>query len=114
MLRFQIPRGVLPIRLDRAVLMISIKAPARTVEIFAGRGADTVSLESFVSPIGLLHVETDQAQGLATDATGGLYFGIDVSELHGSDNDPAEDAAEAFDWVIEDLQLQLTGEALGP
>lgn len=112
LLRFQIPRGVLPIRLHRATLTISIKAPSRTVDIFAGRGEDTVTLETVSSPIGTLHVETDQAQALSVDATGGLYFGIDVSDPNRADEEPVEVTPGAFDWSIQSLQLQLRAESL--
>lgn len=114
MLRFQIPPGVLPIQLDRAVLTISINAPSRTVDIIARDATEIVRLETFESPIGILRVETDQAELLTLDDTGGLLFGIDVSELHGEQKDPARGAVEAFDWVVESLQLELTGEALDP
>ncbi len=114
MLRFQIPRGVLPIQLDRAVLTVSINAPSRTVDVIARRGTEIVPLETFDSPIGILRVETDQAELLTPDTTGGLLFGIGVSESHGEQKDPARGAVEAFDWVVQSLQLELMGEALNP
>ena len=112
MLRFQIPRGVLPIRLERAVLSISINAPSRTVEVIARHGTDTFLLKSLVSPIGQLRVESVQADALSLDDTGGLLFGINVGEWN--DQDPTRGTTNAFGWSIQSLQLELTGIALTP
>jgi hypothetical protein len=105
-LRFQLPAAVLPFQVERAVCWIDIKAPSRQLEVLAYQDGEPVSLLSQPNPLGRLQVEIDRSELLQLDADGGLLLGITVRAMTSSGSSLA--------WKIDDLQLEVHGQALAP
>lgn len=102
MLRFQVPRELLPLQIDRATVSVDVSAPGRPLEILAGLGRDEV-LATRVSPLGRLRIQIDRPEVLQPDAAGGIYLGIAVGD---SGQAGGQTVAE---WAINDLRLELAG-----
>src|SRR5262249_49724836 len=78
LLRFQDPRELLPLRVERAVLHIAIHAPERPFELL-GRGPTGLEvLARRHSPVGRLRLVIDRGDALQPDAGGGVRVGIAV------------------------------------
>ena len=113
-LRFQVPEKLLPIRLDRARLMLRINAPSRKVQLLARRGQAWVSLSSWNGPVGGLPLEITDPALLELDERGGLLLGIRVGG-DGSSGDP-NDVVNLVGsaWRIDAIELDVMGETLEP
>jgi hypothetical protein len=103
MLRFQVPRELLPLEIDRATVSLDISAPGRPLEILAGLGRNEV-LATRVSPLGRLRIQIDRPEVLQPDAAGGVYLGIAVG-----DSGQAAKGKTVAEWAINDLRLELAG-----
>src|SRR5262249_15223192 len=79
MLRFQVPRELLPLQIDRATVAVDVSAPGRPLEILAGGRRGEV-LATRASPVGRLRIEIDRPDVLRPDAAGGVYLGIAVGD----------------------------------
>lgn len=106
-LRFQIPRGVLPLKLDRARLTLDITAPSRTLQIVGFAGGQNKTVFARTSPIGRIPVDITDPSILELDENGGFRLGILVA----ASTDASGRKARA-NWVINSLQLEVAGEAL--
>jgi hypothetical protein len=110
MLRFQCPAQLLPLRPTRAGVALTLSAPSRQVEIVGVSGGNTVSLARLNSPVGTSRVAIDRADVLELDPDGGLRVGVFVGEIEGS----TSSEASRLGWKIEEVELEISGETLGP
>jgi hypothetical protein len=113
MLRFQVPRELLPLQIDRATVSVDVSAPGRPLEILAGLGRDEV-LATRVSPRGRLRIQIDRPEVLQPDAAGGVYLGIAVGDSGQAGGQTArlgevELRQTVAEWAINDLRLELAG-----
>jgi hypothetical protein len=106
MMRYQLPPEILPVRLERAMLSINLTAPSRTLTITTAIDGNIVSLATRDSPAGTIRVEVGADQ-LRLDAQGGVLLGIKIGAHPSS-------SATAPEWKINEVQLQLEGQALEP
>lgn len=111
-LRFRIPKQVLPIQLDRVILTIDIKAPSRELQILGQLNGEFVILESRGSPLGKLEFEIDREDVLQINSDGELTLGVNVGDARDGESNRLLDPSEAQTWTIEDLQLELAGKTV--
>ena len=117
--RCLVPQSVMPCKLGKAQIDLTIKAPGRTVAIEGFVNGEFKQLHAFVSPIGAVqHTVTDPG-ALELDEKGGLRLRISVSESD-EQRAAAKLAAESGDkqgeplrntWGIESLQVSFEGVA---
>jgi hypothetical protein len=102
-LRFQLPRAVLPLKVERARLLAKIAAAGRRVTV-AGR-ADGAPVELYRAESPLDPVEVNIADGrlLRPDEEGGLHLNVSLSELLAGEGSQK--------WTIDYLELGVSGTA---
>ena len=111
-LRFQIPRQVLPIALQRASLTIRINAPSRKLEVFAFRGDQPVTLATRASRVGSVEVDVTQSELIELDEGGGLLLGIGVDRQAIATRETGMIAPTGSAWKIEAVELEVAGTTL--
>jgi hypothetical protein len=107
LLRFQCPEQILPLRCQAAKLTISIIAPSRTMTILGIEDGKAVSLARVDSPVGTMQFTIDRAGVLKLDRGGGLLLEIRVGPMQAA----TTKGVLAQGWKINDVQLELSGEA---
>ncbi len=108
-LRFQMPPTVLPLKIARATLSFSVRAPSRSLKILAFNQGEPVAIKTLSHPIGAFSVELDREELLQLDGEGRLALAVQVS------NDEAaqpNDLMGQASWEIEWLRLEVTGTVL--
>ena len=113
-LRFELPRQVLPIRLDRARLVVRINAPSRTVQLLGYGSQRWVSLATWNSPVGGFPLEITDPELLELDDQGGFLLGITVAPDRSSEAVTGLVTRLGSAWKIEAVELEVTGETLEP
>jgi len=113
-LRFQVPGQVLPIRLDRARLVVRINAPSRKVQLLGYAGQRWVSLATWNSPVGGFPLAITDPELLELDDQGGFLLGIAVARDRSADADTGLVPGLGSAWRIEAVELEVTGETLEP
>lgn len=79
-LKFSMPREVLPGRISNAKLSLKIHAPSRTVEVTGFKNGLPVVIETQKSPSGVFNISVDEPDLLQLTEDGALLFGINVSQ----------------------------------
>ncbi len=102
-LRFQLPRSVLPISIEKATFVAKVRAPSRRVLVHGYEGDRTTKLLEAVEPTAPLRVEITDPNLLKVDAAGGLHVGLAIT---GDANLGA--ILESF-WYIDSIQLEIAG-----
>ena len=111
-LRFQIPKEVLPVELDRAALTIEIKALSYRLEIVGWSAGQLVPLASRNGPVGTVRFEIDRAEVLELDDRGGLLLGINVGGRPSSAPSGSSPLMASPAWKIEAVRLEVAGRTL--
>lgn len=101
-LRFQLPREVLPLKVERARLLARIEAPGRRVTISGRADGAPVELYRAESPLDPILVEVADERLLRPDEDGGLRFNVSLGELLAGD-------AGSQKWIINYLELEVSG-----
>ena len=110
MLAFQVPEFLLPLKLNRAVMTVKIKASQRQVDIVYP-GADSEDpddanvLFTEQSPVGTLRIEIDEPAALHVNDSGQLLLGVHISDPE----DKTQLSIQKSGWQIEDLYLDAYG-----
>jgi hypothetical protein len=126
MFRFVLPPQVLPCRIDRATIKLSLHAPSREVVITGWSAGQKVPIRQLESRRDVLEFAVDQPELLEVDSAGGLLFGVTVSktkeqiaeaqrEEAGSFEDDGQDRSNKSHnskWQINYLRVQVAGETL--
>jgi hypothetical protein len=108
-LRFQLPPSVLPLKIERARVVLKIDAPSRRVSIRGHSDGGLIDVGHADSPLDPIRFDIEDEKCLQPDAHGGLH--LDVS-IGGSADDPGRSAREpSIDkkWQIEYLELEISG-----
>jgi hypothetical protein len=105
-LRFQLPPAVLPIRLSRATLTLTVRAPSRSVQLLVLSGGAPTEVLSLSHPIGTYSVVLDREELLQLDDRGGLLLIVQVGPDETAN--PLDQMSEAT-WLIKSLQLEVAG-----
>ncbi|HUT95356.1 MAG TPA: hypothetical protein VMY37_38230 [Thermoguttaceae bacterium] len=113
-LRFQVPEQVLPIKLDRARVVVRINAPSRTVQLLGHAGQRWVSLATWNSPVGGFPLEITDTELLELDDQGGFLLGIAVARDRSSEAGTGPVTRLGSAWRIEAVELEIEGETLEP
>jgi hypothetical protein len=109
-LRFQLPRAVLPFKVEQARLVVKIDAPLRRVTISGRTDGGLVELHHVDSPLDPIHIEIGDERFLHVDEQGGLHINLSVrGEPNGGAR--AQDAQSDGKWTIEYLELEVSGRA---
>jgi hypothetical protein len=110
-LRFELPRSVLPLKVERASLLVRVRAPSRKVSVLGYDGENSIALKEIESPIDPLRVVVTDPRFLQPDSEGCLYLGLDISGRVGASSaDPeARDVELDEVWRIESIGLEVSG-----
>jgi len=103
-LRFQLPREVLPLKVERARLYARITAPARQLTLAGRRDSGSAKLFTVENPIDPIQLDITREDVLQLDDRGGLYVHLSLSEQARS-----PDKGE-FLWQIHSLEMEVVGE----
>ena len=109
-LRFQIPRILLPVAVQRGRLVIQVTGPVIRLEVAGQRpNLDVVPIQTWKDPVGTLSLELTDSELLTVTADGGLLL-----RISGGDPNKLEQVMFEFDpdskvsyWQIESLALEL-------
>lgn len=107
-LGFRLPRSVLPMTIERAILRARVRAPSRQFSVSGYAGEQSVPLRTVESPIDPVVVELKDASLLQLDPDGYLRLGIEVSARTGGDSEPGIIQLDDT-WRIESLTLEVVG-----
>ncbi len=102
-LRFPLPPSVLPLTVERATLVLKIRAPGRTVSI---HGAGRVIREA-MNPIDTIRIDVTDVALLELDADGGLRFDLKVSASTDADKGVG---SPGVGWRIESIAMEVAGQ----
>jgi hypothetical protein len=108
-LRFQLPKSVLPLEVERAHLFITVRAPLRRFSV-GGYDKDGTprELRASESPAGPIEVDITQPNLLTLDSQGGIYLNVVVGKRPGEDAIASTEETESR-WSIDALALEVTG-----
>jgi hypothetical protein len=108
-LRFQLPKSVLPLEVDRAHLFATVRAPLRRFSV-AGydRNGTTRELLAAESPSGPVEVDIRQTNLLTLDPQGGLYLNVVIGKRPGEDAITRTEESKSR-WSIDALALEVAG-----
>ena len=106
-LRFQVPREMLTVKLERARLTLDITAPSRTLQIVGSAGGQNKTVFTKANPIGQIPVDITDPSLLEADETGGFHLGVFVT---GPKSAPRN--TQTTSWKINSLQLEVAGAAM--
>ncbi|MHB8900085.1 MAG: hypothetical protein ACYC6Y_15155 [Thermoguttaceae bacterium] len=109
-LRFQVPECVLPLEVTRATLLLSVRAPSRSVEILALSDAGPVVVKTLIHPIGAYQVTLDRPDLLRLDEQGGLKIAVSAG---GEQSEDHQDLMSLAPWKVESIQLGIAGRVRG-
>jgi hypothetical protein len=117
LLRFQLPRTILPLKVEGARFSTSVRAPQRRFTVAGSdsahaenAGAKPIELFSGEGLAGPVSVEITQKDLLVLDDQGGLYVRVIVGELP----EQAGEESRSSDprWSMESPELEITGRTL--
>ena len=105
-LRFQLPESVFPLSIQKATISAKIKAPSRRIIFSAYQNEMATKIFETMEPTAPFQVEITDPRYLKLDANGGLHVGIAIT------GDARVDGILESFWMIESLQLEVTGQTL--
>ncbi len=104
-LRFQLPPSVLPLRVERATLVVQARAPFRRLTLSGVRDDKPVQLAQVTAPVDPVRVEITDPALLRLDEQGGLYLNVALSDPTPGSSSTASDLA----WKIDSITLEVAG-----
>lgn len=102
-LRFPLPPSVLPMTVERATIVLKIRAPGRTVSV---HGAGRMIREA-MNPLDAIRIDITDAALLELDADGGLRFDLKVSASTDADKGVG---SSGVGWKIESIAMEVAGQ----
>jgi hypothetical protein len=111
LLRFQLPREVLPFKVEQARLSARILAPARTVTLAGKDGDKEIELRRLESPLDPIRLDITEQSLLRLDADGGLYLNVVIGkEFNQAQKNPTNPVEK---WTIDYLEMEVSGRSEG-
>jgi hypothetical protein len=111
LLRFQLPRDILPFTVERARLSARLVAPARRVTLAGRDEGKLVELHQVESPLDPIRVDITDPRLLHLDPDGGLYVNVAIGpELNRRRKGPLDPDEK---WTIEFVELEVSGRPEG-
>ncbi|MGE0529456.1 MAG: hypothetical protein AB7P49_20570, partial [Bdellovibrionales bacterium] len=109
-LRFQLPKEVLPLKVEEVRLRARVTAPSRRVTFSGMDGKNLVDLLKVESPLDPINLKISDPKFLQVDEKGGLHFQLSFTGiLDGNQNDQV-DFQRNQPWQIEYLELEVLGQ----
>ncbi len=109
-LRFDLPPSVRPLAVERATLLVRLRAPGRRVSLAGFADGARVPLQETESPVAPIRVEVADPRLLRPDADGGLEFGLSIGERADASGATDVRRADTGDvWRIEAIGLEVVG-----
>jgi hypothetical protein len=105
-----LPGAVLPFQVERASLVAKVNAPLRQVTIAARIDDRLVELRRETSPLDAIRVDIGK-ELLNLDEQGGLHLNLAISDTLPQGGTGAGELSVDDRWVIEYLELEVTGHA---
>ena len=105
-LRFQLPRSVLPMQIQRATLVARVRAPGWKVAISGFENDRPVQKLTVESPVEPIRLDLAGSQLLHLDDQGGLHFNLAITHAGGGND---LEANPGSGWKIESLTLEAAG-----
>jgi hypothetical protein len=107
-LRFEVPRELLPLKVEKYTLKVDLIASDREVRVFgvkrngSGRSA-MIALKggSVTGPSGPIELTIPATSDMQLDSEGGVIFGLDVSSV----------SSPTSTWILNDITLTVTARA---
>ena len=97
---FEVPREILPLKLDSSSLTIDIRAPGRTVTVVGYNGRQEIPIDARSAPMSPYTVDL-AAANVPVEANGDIRISIKIGDYPDMDN-PKE-------WNFNSLKLQING-----
>jgi hypothetical protein len=101
-LRVQLPEAVLPAEIRRLNVRLQMHAASRRLEVAVVRDGKAHIIYGRDNPSGTMSIDIEGADRLPLDESGGLLFGLIVS-------DAFSDARRDAEWQVQSLQLTAYG-----
>jgi hypothetical protein len=111
-LRFALPKQVLPCRLSRANVIISLTAPSRTLALYGFRGGEPVLLHEQDNPNGRYTIALEHAEALELDEQGGFVICFQISGQEDVSDERKIEAYQQSSWKIEYVRVDVEGRTL--
>jgi hypothetical protein len=108
-LRFQLPRSVLPFKVEQARLLCKISAATRSVTIAGRADAELVELHRVESPLDPIQIEIAEERLLRLDKEGGLHLNVSISDLLIKEGAKKSGVLSGEEWTVEFLELEVIG-----
>jgi hypothetical protein len=110
-LRFELPRGLLPLKVERARLFLKINARGRRVTVSGQADEGRVKLLVVEGPTEPIRLDITRADLLRPDGQGRLRLNFAVSDLLPARADGQRAAGDDSSWTIDVPELELTCQA---
>jgi hypothetical protein len=111
-LRFALPKQVLPCRLSRANVSISLTAPSRTLALYGFQGREPVLLHEQNNPNGSYTIGLDRAEALELDEQGGFVISFQISGQQDVSDERKIEAYKQSSWKIRYVRVDVEGRTL--
>lgn len=109
LLRFEVPRELLPLAVDGAKLTLNISAPLRDVEISSGRPDSLSHVWSKSSPVGTFEIPYSGETACLLDDDGGLNVALKIGTVQLDELDETEAGTQDRNWQVQWIQLEIQG-----
>ena len=107
--RYQIPKALLPLKIDGARLVARVRGPIGKLEISGFRDGKPAQLKQWIDPVGTVEVAIPSGDALSVDADGGLMLRISGGDAARPELTRTEtaDGPKVNYWRIESIDLEL-------
>ncbi len=109
MLRFSVPKPLLPLELTRGTLFFRIRAPLRTVTLASGAAAELIQLGSLENPVGSYELPIGHPDELQLNEDGALHVQLNVSNLQLQETENIKLKEIDRSWKMDFIRLELYG-----
>ncbi|MEO2024499.1 MAG: hypothetical protein ABGZ23_01315 [Fuerstiella sp.] len=109
MLRFLVPKPLLPLELTRGTLFFRIRAPLRTVSLASGAATELMEVGSLENPVGSYEFPIQHPDGLQLDNDGALHVQLNVSDLQLQETEDIKLKEIDRSWKMDYIRLELFG-----
>lgn len=109
LLQFELPESLLPLRVDKARLILKLSAPLRNVEISSGHPDALETVWSRESPVGRFEIPFGDAASRQLNSNDGFVVALSVGGVQLEELQQSELGTQDRNWQVEWMQLELEG-----
>jgi hypothetical protein len=110
--RFVLPKQILPCRIDRAHVSISLSAPSRNLRIYGFQKGESVLLHEQVNPNGSYRIPIERAETLSVDGQGAIVLSLQISSQRDVEDERRIEAYRQSAWRVHYMRVDVEGRAL--